>query len=385
MKSLHTRRSALGASLALSASLWIPGSGFATPRSAKPARKPRRPRPQITEARLRALGLYFTTAAYTASTAPHKLTRDVLSRATPGLKPASFVNQIEQNFARMDPARAARFMATLQDRELAALAQSYANACAVRFTHTPRLQDILALQLTPAQLGRVSQHFGFAPLYDSVIRLAPHKSLEFQRHTNPNFMAPVPRFDDSYGPNSGHNTNSNLPPLGPLAPYVAWLDSTPRDIYLTFRTSPNIGLLSVTSSLAATLGAYSFAAHLAWGFGYGVGTLIAQFVQWASPSLWDDIGGTVNQILENWNIDISSTTNTDTQVAYTGEAQYQLASAFAVPIAEQAFLQETGGDYGVFAPWSYETFDYPDANWETVAAQYGTVGFPPLCDYCEMP
>lgn len=276
-------------------------------------------------------------------------------------------------------------MTNWHDRELTLLAQAYANACAVRTDHSPKLYELMALQFTPVQLGRLSRYFGFAPLYEAVIRSSPQKGFDFQLNSDPSLIAPTPRQISYSGNRVLPINNAGTPPLGPLGPYIGWADSTPYDIYLTFRTSPALGLLSVSSSLTATVAVYGIAANLAWGIGWHIGTPLGQFIQWVSPSLWDDIGGTINQIFENWGIDLSSAPTEDAQVAYTGVAEAAIADAFAMPVPEQSFLQETGGDYGAFAPWSYDTFDYPDYSWDSVANQFGSYGTPNYCEYCAWP
>ena len=374
MNRLLNRRSALTSSLAFGSTL-LPASPALAMLGAPATKGDRRKlRPRISVARLSALGLYFPTPAYTSTTAPHAISRAVLSEVTASLRPPLFLKRIEQNFARMDAARAERFMQSLQEREWALLAQQYANACHLRPTHVPQLANILALNFTAEQLGRISRYFGFAPIYTAISRYVPSKTSEFQAFSNPDYIAPLPQTGSHLTSRrviSASTNNAGVPPLGPLAPYVQWADYATRDIYLTFRTAPATGLLSVTSSVAATIAVYGFAASLAWDFGYGfLGGPIAEFIQWVSPSLWEDIGGTINQIIENWGIDLSSTSDPDMQVAYSGEFEGLIADSLGMSFSEQQFLQETGGDYGSFAPWSYELFDYAGESWESVSSQW---------------
>ena len=313
---------------------------------------------------------------FNSTNAPDRISREVLAGridklhhgALAGMDPAPAIHRnfpqiIEQNFAGRDAARIVRMLDNLGDSELSDLAQLYVNATADK-GHSPRLLDILALRLDPVRLGRVSKHFGFAPTYEAVTRTAPAKSQDFMQHTDPNLLAPIPGAAH-FGPNGRlRKTNSgNLnfdttratrgamlkTTMGPRDNWMrkvgltASLELTIYEIYLDFRTAP-IGSLGVRAAIFETTLLVSGATGLAWQAGTWAGTnLVGPFIQWVSPTTWDAIGGTINQIVENLERAASGVDR--------GNAEAEASTYFQLgPIAE--LLEATGGDYAVCQPWS---------------------------------
>ena len=121
-----------------------------------------------------------------------------------------------------------------------------------------------------------------------------------------------------------------------------YLNLTPYEIYLSFRTAP-IGSLGVTGALYETTMLMSKELTLAFGVGYTAGTLIAPLIRDYAPSLWDAIGGTLYNIVES----ISSAAGS---LMSLGAAQGSAVQWFALPDGGH-LMQSTGGDYGVVEAW----------------------------------
>lgn len=126
---------------------------------------------------------------------------------------------------------------------------------------------------------------------------------------------------------------------------------------------------------------YAIAAQAAYNFGYTISSYtLAPFIRWIAPTWWETIGGTLNQILENWGIDLSSAPNDDAAVAQTGQMQAEVAAAVEMPASEQALVAETGADFGAYAPMSYEMYDYPELSWDSAQYSFGD-GYNQGCTY----
>ena len=132
-----------------------------------------------------------TVGGYTARTAPDKAARAVLARKLVRLDQGRLPGQpmvdairantqqfIEQNVARLDPARISRLVALPADHKRA-IAQLYANANG-NSPRPPLLYDMLATRFTGAQLAEHAQYFGYVPLYTAAARSAPEKLRTFE-------------------------------------------------------------------------------------------------------------------------------------------------------------------------------------------------------------
>lgn len=183
---------------------------------------------------------------------------------------------IEQNFAAQSAEGAVRLINGLTDRELSWLASRY-TAHALNRGRSPQLLDILSAQLEPAQLGRLSQHFGFEDVYAAVNRVAPHKA----------------------GPALASMHTSSPSPLSGRAGKLAdpLLDYTLNEIYLNFRTAP-IGSLGVSASLYETAVFAGTRLSLSFSVGYTLGTGMQQGFEYLFPEAWgsfsDSFGSTVD-------------------------------------------------------------------------------------------
>src|SRR5437868_476695 len=125
-----------------------------------------------------------TFTPFTSITAPDQPARQALAnpakavpQGVPDVNAAIHKNLplvIEQNFARLDVPGAAMLVDNLTDKELSKLAQLY-NQSNSDTGHKALLLPILAYRLDGARLGRLSQHFGYAPVYAAVVAHAPSK------------------------------------------------------------------------------------------------------------------------------------------------------------------------------------------------------------------
>ena len=279
------------------------------------------------------------------------ISRDILSHrlakidqgAPRGMNPSytihlNFPQLIEQNFAALDAQSAARLFDNLSDRELGDLAQLYTTATSDS-GHPPKILAVLAQRLDGARLGRASQHFGFAPVYEAVTIFSAHKSLEFQRNSQIAFSAPIPGRPLSLS--RGKVVSNGF--IGPNAGVGEFLNYTPFEIYLAFRTSP-IGALGAAGAAYETTVLMSGALGQAFGLGYAVGSLLAPVLQTYAPNLYEAIGGTLNQVIEN-------IMSTPPATPARGDAEKSGAEVFSLdPIASNE-IYDTGGDYEVASDW----------------------------------
>jgi hypothetical protein len=286
--------------------------------------------------------------AYTALTAPDAISRVVLAKKLTRLDQGvsergggrlalhkNFPQLIEQNFAKMGDYRMDRFLKNIGENELSDLAQLYVNAVADS-GHQAVLLDIMASRMTPQSLGRMSFHFGFAPVYAAVLRVAPSKAFEFQLNSDVMYMAPTPGLY-RFGSQGRISLKGLINPNG-VGPF---LDYTPYEIYLSFRTAP-IGSLGVRAALYETGVLMSTPLAGAFGFGYGIGSLISPLIEAYCPTLNDAIGGTLDEIFRRI-IDAPSAME-------RGAAEGAGAISFELgPIS--SIMQDTGGDFAVMMDW----------------------------------
>lgn len=285
---------------------------------------------------------------YTASTAPDRLTKQILTSALSRLDSGPYdritnlrnnwPQIIEQNFARLNGTRVATLLDSMTSAELSMLAQVYTGAAAP--SGRSRLYDLLAVRLGGAHLGKVSRAFGFAPLYDAIHRVAPEKSQKFLENSSTSFLAPMHDISSLQG--------TRLMPARFLnvqrAPNPN-IEMTILQIYLDYRTAP-VGSLGPLSAAYQTT-TYSLG-HLATAFGFGVtiGTGVSYLLQNYAPSVHNWIG----EQLYNFFTPIFNIFQSGTQIEI-GTAQMSMAFDFGLSALAPIFA-ETGGDYGVVSAWS---------------------------------
>lgn len=303
------------------------------------------------------------TRPYTTDTAPDTASKAILRhpvrRITNGKEGGAFSSKmhanfpqiIEQNFARVNSRHAETIIESLSEVELNALAQRYVNAVADSGFQA-RLYDVLAHRLQAPHLSRISRSFGYMPIYESIMRIAPHKLLAFEQGSQVNYPARNLGVSTSLTMNT---EGSSLPT--PTAGNGQFLFYTVEEIYLSFRTAP-IGALGVVGSMYETALVLGATLPVAYGIGYGVGNMIAPLIQTHRPGLWDAIGGTIYQMIEN-------IFGPDSQ--NPGRAERDMAISFEIPSSTRDIIAGTGGDYGVAEAWQ----------------QYsGGGGFVDICDFC---
>jgi hypothetical protein len=201
--------------------------------------------------------------------------------------------EIEHRFVRIVTANLANAgtasrIARLSDKELGAIAWHAGQGAA---TDRAGLLKLLATRLDAASLARVAHAFGRTPVQAAVHAYAsPEVGSAFDAAVAG--FAPPP--EDGGGGGGGSTTP--YPSPSPPRPTV---DMTLEEIYLEFRTAP-VGSLSVEGSLAETAmfaGRY-LRSPLGWGTGAGltIHFLIEEFAPWID----DDIGGTIDAMIQNF-------------------------------------------------------------------------------------
>lgn len=268
---------------------------------------------------------------------------------------------------------------SLSEAELSDLAQLYVNATTDQGLQ-PKLIQVMAHRLDTQRLGRVSKHFGFGIVYAAVTALAPAKTQDFLTSSNPNHMGPTPgeaRFGPwgRYSPARSANTSwaSNFRSTTGIGfintdyavPNTAWrsnlhkvqqglgqfLNMTPYEIYLSFRTAP-VGALDVTGAIFETAVASSKLLILAYGTGYGIGTFaILPLIETYAPNLYIGIGDTIGDLVQ------MLTTGWSNGIAAEGKAQQSTAPSFTPSSGQLSSFQSSGGDYAVTQDWSTERLE----------------------------
>ena len=189
---------------------------------------------------------------------------------------AIFPQVIEQNFARLRAGTLQRYMRQTSDRELRELAILY-NTDLLALSRTGLALPVLAVRCDDVAIARLASAFGTMPVYEALARYAPTKLAAFELASAGRVVTPPP-LNQSFMPN---------------------IDMTPLRIYQGFRSAP-IGASSIPASLFQTA-AYS-GAYLtgAWYGGQWVGNnIVAPIIQEFWPQLWQDIGGTMNEIMND--------------------------------------------------------------------------------------
>ncbi len=323
--------------------------------------------------------------SFSKDTAPDPVSRDVLSRTLTRLDEGSaaggdsayrihrnFPQIIEQNFARLDARGMANLVEVLNEAELSDMAQLYANASSERGL-APKLLHVLAHRMDARNLGRISRHFGFAQVYGAVTAVAPGKTQDFLRHSDTRHQGPAPgelRFGPSgrFAPGAVRTTltmpsvdrsawsgSFRMMPAGYRAQSPGYmlktgggefLNYTPYEIYLSFRTSP-VGALSVQGALWETSTVLSNKLGPAGFTGYYIGTfLVLPLVQAYAPDFYNALGGTIANMVDMLVSGFQNGPAAAAQAERTTAIQMQ-----STPAQINGF-SSWGGDYGAAADWA---------------------------------
>jgi hypothetical protein len=252
---------------------------------------------------------------------------------------------IEQNIASCSEGQLLHLFTSLTEDELQLWSVIYMGAV-MNYGLRPNLLGMLAVRLPPMELGRVSRHFGFAPIYEAVVRYAPSKSNEFQRHSNPHYVAPgpwspVPR--SSVMRKVKFIDSEKYPKYSKLSP--VYLEYTIYEIYLSFRTAP-VGSLSVRAALYETAVFAGSRLATAFSAGYAVGTALSQLIQIYAPDLHDSIGHGIYNVVD-WLGSAWSTGNVYS-IAYS-----QQNSNVPFQIGSFNYHYPSYSDYNITSEWNF--------------------------------
>ncbi|MBS0446600.1 MAG: hypothetical protein JSR59_11710, partial [Proteobacteria bacterium] len=240
-------------------------------------------------------------------------------------------------------------MHSAQDKELSHLAQLYANANAdADAGREGRLLALLATRLESADLARLQRWFGYEAVWRAVHDCSPEKLSDFQAHVveaGAPVIAGLAPAGGLPGMVGAPVTNSQVAmgAMGLGATLARYYNYTPVEIYLDLRTAP-IGALAEAPALyetGAILGTY---AGIAWTGGWAIGTAMGTLMQEYHPTLWDTIGGTANQMVEN----LSAAWN---QITQQGNIEQGMGLAFGIGSTPTVSMETTGGDYGNSFGW----------------------------------
>jgi hypothetical protein len=268
---------------------------------------------------------------------------------------------IDYNFARLGAARCSTLVDSLSEYEIQDLAALYWTSVASN-GRAPMALDVLANRLSGAQLAKVSNAFGFEPVYAAVVRAAPHKSNDFLAVADTRSVAPYLSGDM---PLPSKAAMAAKGAQGVSAPDVGsnniFLDYTIEQIYLSFRTAP-VGSLSVPAALFSTGVFVVQQIGLAFSFGFALGTLATLGLQNYAPGAWmfivDNVGGWLYDFTDAWNN--SGVPGNPLSPEEIGGYQMDGADAFGVEGWAQYEFSENGGDYDVCQEWDEMTEDAPE-------------------------
>ncbi len=248
------------------------------------------------------------TTHFTSRTAPDAVSRALL--ASPLASPwhgapkgadiapyvaRNFARIIAQNCAAQSPRQLSRFFATASQTDLMRLGQAYADSLATS-GEPPLALDVLAARLEPGQLASLCPVFGFAPMAESVNRVAPSHYSHFATLA-PKVPAPVAfsRGLESLG-GEGVGGASAMRPGNQL-------DMRIEQIYQSFRNAPYPGAMSVRAALYSTANAVSKPLSMAASGGYFAGSMLVWGMERFTPGFWnlvvDGLGGFLYDLERN--------------------------------------------------------------------------------------
>lgn len=233
---------------------------------------------------------------------------------------AIFPQLVEQGFSRL-PARTLNHrLLTSSETELASLAQLY-TADLAGLSRNGLALPVAAVRCSNAAIARLAPAFGTMAVYEALALYAPQKLPAFESASAGKVMLPPVVNQQGFTPN---------------------VDMTLKRIYDGFRLAPT-GATSIPASLYQTA-AYAAPRMLTtWGIGYAFGSyIVSPLIEYFSPQLWHDIGGTMNEIMNN----LSGLTGIP-----LGQAQEAISYNFQISSYHDRF-EQSGGDYGSVNEWS---------------------------------
>lgn len=276
---------------------------------------------------------------------------------------------IEQNLARMSAADAKIYVDQLSDTELTAMAQLYVNA-SVDTHRAGSLLLVAANRFDGSRLARLSRFFGYAPVYDAILQVAPTKAQSFAQNAPVVYAAPVAGNLTAMSSTMAAAGGGTLlmassagaglaqPMAGGFKPNVGM---TLQEIYTGFRGMV-VGRAAVTAALYETTVYAGLQLSIAWSAGYSIGTGLTTLAQTYAPDWYygtfvDQVGNTTS-----W---FNSTVNAigyyvGSSVFDLGHYEASSAPIMSVPIGAQNTLRDTGGDFGVTGAWTTYYYNPPD-------------------------
>lgn len=276
---------------------------------------------------------------YDATTAPDPVSAAILANpltsVTGGLGPgtdaraevhACFPAIVEQNFAQRDAISVTALTDALTPLEWSHLALLY-RAADDDLTGERKLLSVLAHRLDQRRLLRLAQHFDTHELLAAVVAVAPQKA-------DAAFLAAM----DAVGARKRQNAAGGSG-LG------RFLNMTPYEIYLDFRTAPD-GALGVGGALWEAATVLSRGVAAAGLTGYEIGQLIVSpLIQNYAPSLHiaigDAIGPIVDSLFQSWPLSVQS----------QGDALKNTCPKFDPTLEQHSSFESTGGDFGTAVSW----------------------------------
>lgn len=257
---------------------------------------------------------------------------------------------IDQNFAECDAPQASFRLDALTDAELSDLAQLYVSAATDRGM-PERLMYLLSHRLDERRLARLARHFGFERVHAAVFAVAPQKLEGFVRQADVHEYGPTPG-EHRFGPQGrfARPTAGAMVRTAFQAPgawrhrrvmnFTKFLDHSPYEIYLSFRTAP-VGALGVAGALMEAASVLSTGLGSAYTSGWSIGTYVVKpLIETYAPDMYinlgDWIGNVVDRMYNAWSGD----------AAAVSSAQWAALPYFNVPSEVLGGFVGYGGDYG---------------------------------------
>ena len=257
----------------------------------------------------------------------------------------------------MPESTAAAWIDQLSDLELEHMAQLYVNSNATAGRAGKWLQ-VAALRLDSRRLVRLSRFFGYNEVYAAIVAMNPSKLNAFSALTTTAYPPPVagaPLRTTARFEGFGANGHSTVTPMG----FTPSGGMTIPELYAGFR-SMQVGSMAAEAAIYETATYAGKHLVVAWGLGYGFGSLITTLMQDYAPNFYYDtfvpsVGGTIAKTVD-WtqNFVLDTYTKVTQGPSVLGPYQAQTLPTMGVPSAAQSTMGNMGGDFQL--EYEYETY-----------------------------
>jgi hypothetical protein len=285
--------------------------------------------------------------AYSATTAPDAVSREVLSQPLHSFEEGAVTPQdipgaihrnlplvVEQAVAGMRPSKARAWLDGMSDFQLQRVAQLYVKSNADT-KRAGKLLQVLAARLDGARLGRLSKFFGSEEVALAVSSVAPEKMAAFAANTSSEFVAPAPEAVTALGTGRGV--------IDPM--WTPAISMTLEELYDGFY-SMQVGSMATTAALYETASYAGTKLVPAFGYGYAFGTGLSYVMENYMPTFYyNTFVPAVGNAADYLQSVVDTTYDYSPVVDLLGPYQGSSMPVMGVPADAQGEMLRTGGDY----------------------------------------